>query len=189
VRLEDVQEEYSPDGWYTREYRIEIDAILAKVKAEGLSKYIMYKLKKLAPLDLTRAIDMPANEDLYPAEVLSILSYFNEHKDKVLEDETEQIQQEPQQVSEPTDIKAKEDEIRQRWAQKIILVGMIANTCIEATARLGMELGYHVTLIKDATAAFSHEGMHAAHEVNGPTFAHAILTTNELLGLLPAEQR
>jgi nicotinamidase-related amidase len=42
---------------------------------------------------------------------------------------------------------------------------MIANTCIEATARLGMELGYHVTLIKDATAAFSHEGMHAAHEV------------------------
>jgi hypothetical protein len=32
-------------------------------------------------------------------------------------------------------------------------------------------------------------GMHAAHEVNGPTFAHSILTTNELLGLLPAEQR
>jgi nicotinamidase-related amidase len=30
---------------------------------------------------------------------------------------------------------------------------MIANTCVEATARLGMELGYHVTLIKDATAA------------------------------------
>jgi hypothetical protein len=40
-----------------------------------------------------------------------------------------------------------------------------------------------------ATAAFSHEGMHAAHEVNGPLFAHAILTTKELLGLLPAEQR
>ena len=69
------------------------------------------------------------------------------------------------------------------------MVGMIANTCIEATARLGMELGYHVTLIKDATAAFSHEGMHAAHEVNGPEFAHAILTTRELLSLLPTEQR
>jgi nicotinamidase-related amidase len=51
---------------------------------------------------------------------------------------------------------------------------MIANICIEAAGRLGMELGYHVTLIKDATAAFSHEGMHAAHEVNGPEFAHAI---------------
>ena len=27
--------------------------------------------------------------------------------------------------------------------------------------------------------------MHAAHEVNGPRFAHAILTTEELLALLP----
>src|SRR5215831_13539809 len=82
-----------------------------------------------------------------------------------------------------------DSQLEQRGIQKIILIGMIANTCIEATARLGMELGYHVTLIKDATAAFSHEGMHAAHEVNGPAFAHAILTTKELLGILPAEQR
>jgi nicotinamidase-related amidase len=82
-----------------------------------------------------------------------------------------------------------DSQLNQRGIQKIILVGMIANTCIEATARLGMELGYHVTLIKDATAAFSHEGMHAAHEVNGPQFAHAILTTKELLDLLSAEQR
>jgi hypothetical protein len=28
--------------------------------------------------------------------------------------------------------------------------------------------------------------MHAAHEVNEPRFAHAILTANELLALLPA---
>ena len=28
--------------------------------------------------------------------------------------------------------------------------------------------------------------MHAAHEVNGPRFAHAIMTTEELLALLPA---
>ena len=48
-----------------------------------------------------------------------------------------------------------------------------------------MELGYHVTLIKDATAAFSLEGMRAVHEVNGPTFVHAILSTEELLPLLP----
>jgi nicotinamidase-related amidase len=79
-----------------------------------------------------------------------------------------------------------DSQLKQRGIQKIILVGMVANTCIESTARSGMELGYHVTLTKDATAAFSHEGMHAAHEVNGPTFAHAILTTNELLSLLPA---
>ena len=38
---------------------------------------------------------------------------------------------------------------------------------------------------KDVTAPFEQEGMHAAHEVNGPRFAHAILTTEELLVLLP----
>jgi nicotinamidase-related amidase len=62
---------------------------------------------------------------------------------------------------------------------------MVANTCVESTARFGMELGYHVTLIKDATAAFTPAGMHAAHEVNGPSFAHAILNTDELLANLP----
>ena len=50
-----------------------------------------------------------------------------------------------------------------------------------------MELGYHVTLVTDATAAFTKEMMHAAHELNGPTFAHAILTTAELVAALPHE--
>jgi nicotinamidase-related amidase len=51
----------------------------------------------------------------------------------------------------------------------------------EATGRFAMELGYHVTLVKDATAAFGPEMMHAAHVLNAPTFAHAIVTTSELL--------
>ena len=76
-------------------------------------------------------------------------------------------------------------QLKQHGIEKIILVGMVANTCIEGAARFGMELGYHVTLIKDATAAFDEEGMHAANEVNGPRFAHAILTTEELLAQLP----
>ncbi len=76
-------------------------------------------------------------------------------------------------------------QLKQHGIEKIILVGMVANTCIEGAARFGMELGYHVTLIKDATAAFDEEGMHAANEVNGPRFAHAILTTEELLARLP----
>jgi hypothetical protein len=113
LRLEDVQEGYSPDG-YTREYRIEIDAILAKVKAEGLWKYIMYELKELAPLDLTKAIAMPASGDFYPPELRDILSYFNEYTDKILKDENEQIKRELEQVTELTDITTKEDEIQQR---------------------------------------------------------------------------
>jgi len=80
LRFEDVQEEYSPDG-YTHEYRIEIDAILARVKAEGLWKYIMHKLNELAPFNFTKAIVMPANENLYPQEALDILSYFNKYTD------------------------------------------------------------------------------------------------------------
>jgi nicotinamidase-related amidase len=82
-----------------------------------------------------------------------------------------------------------DSQLKQRGIQKIILVGMIANTCIEATGRFGVELGYRVTIIKDAIAAFSHEGMHSANEVNGPAFAHAILSTNELLDLLPAAKQ
>jgi nicotinamidase-related amidase len=48
--------------------------------------------------------------------------------------------------------------------------------------------GYHVTIFKDAIAAFSHEGMHSVNEVDGPAFAHAILTAEELLSHLHTEQ-
>jgi nicotinamidase-related amidase len=75
-------------------------------------------------------------------------------------------------------------QLKQRGIEKIIVVGMVANTCIEATARCAAELGYHVTLVRDATAAFSPEAMHAAHEINGPTFAHAILTTDAVIAAL-----
>jgi nicotinamidase-related amidase len=74
--------------------------------------------------------------------------------------------------------------LKQRKISHVILIGMIANTCIESTGRFAQELGYHVTLVKDATAAMSHEAMHAAHELNGPTFAHAILTSEELVQAL-----
>jgi nicotinamidase-related amidase len=72
-------------------------------------------------------------------------------------------------------------QLKQHGIRRIVLTGMIANTCIESTGRFGMELGYHVTLVTDATAAFSPQAMHAAHAINGPTFAHAIVTTGELI--------
>ena len=75
-------------------------------------------------------------------------------------------------------------QLKQHGIQNLILVGFIANSCVESTARYGMELGYHVTLITDATAAFNPEGMVAAR-VNSLLFAHANLTTNELLAALP----
>jgi len=103
----------------------------------------------------------------------------------------------PDFVPQPGDVIAKEhwaqsgfantdldQQLRQHGISHVILIGLLANTCIESTGRYAMEIGYHVTLVRDATAAFSEEMMHAAHALNGPTYAHAILSTAELLGAL-----
>jgi nicotinamidase-related amidase len=74
--------------------------------------------------------------------------------------------------------------LKQKGVRKVILIGLIANTCVEGTARAAVDLGYHVTLVRDATAAFSHDAMRAAHEINGPTFAHAIVATANLVAAL-----
>lgn len=76
--------------------------------------------------------------------------------------------------------------LEQRDVTHVILIGPIANTCIEATGRYASELGYHVTLVRDATAAFVDKGMHAAHDLNGPTYAHAIVTAVEVTTALGA---
>jgi nicotinamidase-related amidase len=79
-----------------------------------------------------------------------------------------------------------DQQLKQHGINHVIIVGMLANTCIESTGRYAMELGYHVTLVRDATAAYSKEMMHAAHDLNGPSFAHAILKTRELIAALPS---
>lgn len=76
-------------------------------------------------------------------------------------------------------------QLKQHGISHVIVAGLLANTCIECTARYATELGYHVTLVKDATAAFRREMMHAAHQLNGPTFAHSIVSTRELVEALP----
>lgn len=75
-------------------------------------------------------------------------------------------------------------QLKQHGISHVIVVGLLANTCVETTARYAQELGYHVTLVKDATAALKREMMAAAHELNGPTYAHGIVTTRELLQAL-----
>jgi nicotinamidase-related amidase len=74
-----------------------------------------------------------------------------------------------------------DSQLKQHDIQNVILVGVIANSCIESTGRYAMELGFHVTLVRDAAAAFSPEGMQVAFDINGPTYAHEILTTEQLL--------
>jgi nicotinamidase-related amidase len=48
-------------------------------------------------------------------------------------------------------------------------------------AACGAELGYEVTMVKDATASYSDEQMHAALEINIPNYASAIVRTDEIV--------
>jgi nicotinamidase-related amidase len=71
--------------------------------------------------------------------------------------------------------------LKQHGIEYIVLAGMRANTCIDSTARYGIELGYHVTLIKDGIAAFSWEEIRATVEINFPTYGHLLLSTAEFI--------
>jgi nicotinamidase-related amidase len=44
--------------------------------------------------------------------------------------------------------------------------------------------GYHVTLVRDATAARSRKALHAAMDIDGPTYAHEILTSQEVIAAM-----
>ena len=75
-------------------------------------------------------------------------------------------------------------QLRRRGIERVIFIGLLANTCIETSAKYAAELGYHVTLVRDATAAFKPEAMHAAHAINGPTYAHQVVGSAELIAAL-----
>ena len=75
-------------------------------------------------------------------------------------------------------------QLKRHGIQRLIVIGLIAHTCIEATVRFAAELGYDVTVVKDAVADFSDEMMHAALEINMPNYASAILTTKEIVEAL-----
>src|SRR4029434_4106042 len=72
-------------------------------------------------------------------------------------------------------------QLKKHGIHRLIVMGLIAHTCVEATVRFAAELGYEVTLVKDATADYSDEEMHAALDVNIPNYASAIVTTNEIV--------
>jgi len=75
-------------------------------------------------------------------------------------------------------------QLKKHGTQKLIIIGLIAHTCVEATVRYAAELGYEVTMVKDATADYSNEEMHAALDINIPNYAGAIVTTNEVVEAL-----
>jgi ureidoacrylate peracid hydrolase len=72
-------------------------------------------------------------------------------------------------------------QLKKHGIHKLIVIGLIAHTCVEATVRYAAELGYEVAMVKDATASYSDKEMHAALEINIPNYASAIVTTNEVV--------
>ena len=72
-------------------------------------------------------------------------------------------------------------QLKKHGIHQLIVIGLLAHTCVESTVRFGGELGYEVTMVKDATASFSDEEMHAALGINIPNYASAIVTTNEVI--------
>src|SRR5262245_15760114 len=72
-------------------------------------------------------------------------------------------------------------QLKKHGVHQLIVIGLIAHTCIEATVRYAVELGYEVTVVRDATADYSDQEMHAALDVNIPNYASAMMTTTEIL--------
>lgn len=50
-------------------------------------------------------------------------------------------------------------QLRQRDVSRVVMAGLTANTCLESTSRYAYELGYEVTMLKDATAGFAKDQM------------------------------
>jgi ureidoacrylate peracid hydrolase len=71
--------------------------------------------------------------------------------------------------------------LKRHGIRQIIVVGLIAHTCVKATVRFAAELGYDVTMVRDATADYSDVEMHAALDVNIPNYANALVTTAEIV--------
>jgi nicotinamidase-related amidase len=76
--------------------------------------------------------------------------------------------------------------LKKHGIHQLIVIGLIAHTCIEATVRYAAELGYDVTVVRDATADYSDEMMHAALDINMPNYASAILSTEEVAAAIAA---
>jgi nicotinamidase-related amidase len=75
-------------------------------------------------------------------------------------------------------------QLKKHGIHQLIVIGLIAHTCVEATVRHAAELGYDVTVVRDATADYSDEMMRAALDINIPNYANAVLTTNNIIDLM-----
>ncbi|MBN3938569.1 MAG: cysteine hydrolase [Nostoc sp. NMS9] len=75
-------------------------------------------------------------------------------------------------------------QLRKRNISKVILLGMLANLCVEAHLRELLEQGFQVVVVKDATAAPRHPELgdgYKAALINFGYIANAVLSTDEVV--------
>jgi ureidoacrylate peracid hydrolase len=76
-----------------------------------------------------------------------------------------------------------DQQLKLHGIRHLIVIGLLTNTCVEATVRYAAELGYKPTVVKDATASLAPEEMHASLDVNLPNYA-LITSTSEIVNAL-----
>ena len=79
-------------------------------------------------------------------------------------------------------------QLKKHGIQRLIVIGLVAHTCVEATVRFAAELGYDVTVVKDAIADYTDEQMHSTLEVNLPSYATATATAEEVVDSISSRQ-
>ena len=75
-------------------------------------------------------------------------------------------------------------QLKKHGLRKVIVIGMRANTCIESTVRFAAELGYEVTVVKDAIGSFGQAEMDASLQFNIPAYASAVVSADEMVAKL-----
>ncbi|MBD2000101.1 cysteine hydrolase [Oculatella sp. FACHB-28] len=78
-------------------------------------------------------------------------------------------------------------QLRKRNISKVILLGMLANICVEAHLRDLIEQGFEVLVVKDATAAPRHPELgdgYKAALINFGYIANQVLSTDEVVAVM-----
>jgi nicotinamidase-related amidase len=78
-------------------------------------------------------------------------------------------------------------QLKKHGMKRVIVIGLLANTCIDSTVRFAAELGYDVTLVRDAIGSRSWDEMRATLEVNAPNYARTICSADDLIAALPTQ--
>jgi hypothetical protein len=101
ITVSDVEEEYSPnpklltedDDEYLQTKRIELDAIVEKIGADALWKYIVYRLEEEFPeaRDYREIVPEPEPKDYYPEEINKLLDFIRDYTESSYNDEWTRI--------------------------------------------------------------------------------------------------